>query len=343
MLWESVDPITALRERFKFDDFATASAWVSTTLRNYWGVQVTDTQRLVISDRNAIAWVRTAENGDCVVKWSMSTEHFDRLSASTRIIGILGESGVPVATPLSSPDGAVRIIVAGPAGPMSMAVLPHIDGDWLATDNAEAVKRAGATLAGIHETLGRLGEESEQFPTSDQRSLTAPTTASSGPTSASTPFEFRDSIGSWLNARDRGLAPAASRVLHDLLQSAPDFTDVPQLVHRDFRSANILTSGSRIVGVLDFDDMVRGHRVMDLAQASVYLNTRFTNWAPTKRSAQLTLRTGYETVRPLGHAESDWFDILLLWLSINAIPGPDDAFGWTAAANSLAETLSRTG
>ncbi|MEV6282703.1 phosphotransferase [Kribbella sp. NPDC051770] len=89
--------------------------------------------------------------------------------------------------------------------------------------------------------------------------------------------------------------------------------DAKQLVHNDFRAANVLTQGSKVVGVLDFDEMTWGHRVEDLAHASVYLATRFTNWGPTTDAVRRTLRDGYESVRPLTPAEAGVYDALVAW------------------------------
>ena len=101
-----------------------------------------------------------------------------------------------------------------------------------------------------------------------------------------------------------------------------------QLVHRDYRAANILTRDSQIVGILDFDDVQVDHRVSDLAQASVYLSTLFKEWGPTSETTRLALREGYESVRPLTSAERQWLDVLVLWLGINAIPDAQDDGGW---------------
>ena len=84
---------------------------------------------------------------------------------------------------------------------------------------------------------------------------------------------------------------------------------------------------SKVVGVLDFDDVMVGHRVKDLAQAFVYLSTRFTEWQPTTKAVGRALRAGYESVRPLSQAKARWFEILVLWQGLQAIPGENDTTG----------------
>jgi aminoglycoside phosphotransferase (APT) family kinase protein len=102
-------------------------------------------------------------------------------------------------------------------------------------------------------------------------------------------------------------------------------------VHNDFRAANILTRSSRIVAVLDFDEVAWTHPVADLAKAGVYLGTRFRDWRPTPSAARAELRAGYESVRPLDPVERRWFDVLVLWYGICAVPGPTDPAGWADA------------
>jgi homoserine kinase type II len=87
--------------------------------------------------------------------------------------------------------------------------------------------------------------------------------------------------------------------------------------------------------------MTLDHRVLDLARSSVYLGTRFRNWAPTERSAQIALMDGYESVRALSDAEAAWWPVLLLWQSIAAVGAQDPAAGWAEAADALARESAR--
>lgn len=265
MLWEQVEPEPALRERFGFEGFEAVGAWVPGVLAEVWGIEVAGTGRMVISGPNAIVWVDT-DRGPLVVKWSRVPELFGQLEASGRLLRVLDERGVPVAAPLQSKDGHERVLIDGPIGELSVAVLPEIAGDWLDIADEDAVHAAGVCLAELHNAL--RGYEDEQLPTVNPRSAT------------------------------------------DL---PPIEGDEPQLVHNDFRAANILTQGPKVVAVLDFDEIARGHRVEDLAYASVYLATRFTGWGPTPAPVRRTLRAGYESVRPLSPAEDERYDALVRW------------------------------
>ena len=308
MLWESADPSEALAGRFGFTGFDAAAAWLATALEGTWGLTPGPCTRLVISDRNAIAWV-----GGLVVKWSCAPERFARLDAAARLLRDLAGLGAPVAAPLATTSGRDRAVLAGPAGPLSVVVLPEVEGDWLDVADPVAVHAAGACLARLHRDLATA----------------RPAVGPVGPPPA-------EAVRDWLARQDPGHVPAASRRLADLLDAAPVLEDGTQLVHLDFRAANVLTRGSSVVAVLDFDEVAPGHRVVDLAKASVHLGTRFTGWRPTPAPAQRTFRRGYESVRPLAPAEARWFEALLLWLGLQAVPGPDDPGGWAAAARRAA-------
>lgn len=170
---------------------------------------------------------------------------------------------MPVPSPITSLNGLDRetLLVRetllawetleGPSCAVSFTVLPELAGDWLDVQDRAAVRSAGACLAEIHRTLGATHVDGSVF------------------SSRSTGLKER--IGGWLENFDRGFAPEATRRLVGLLARASELDDQTQLVHNDFRAANILTRNSRTTGVLDFDDVVIDHRVSDLAKASVYL------------------------------------------------------------------------
>jgi homoserine kinase type II len=312
MLWESAEPGSALEQRFGFADLGSVSRWVGRALGDTWGIAVEECTRIVISGQNAVAWVRS-DRGDLVVKWSRATSLFAGLEASTRLLGALAERDVPVAAPHATADGRVRVVIDGPAGPLSVAVLPQLAGSWLDTGDLAAVEAAGACLAEVHRAMATIDPE---------------------PPVPVLPGRPAERVALWLAAGDHGVVPAASQRLAALVAAAPELDDRPQLVHNDFRAANVLTQGTTITGVLDLDDVVVDHPVGDLAKASTYLGTLFRNWRPTPAAARRALRTGYETVRPLDPAEAGWLEILQLWHGLLAVPGAHDPAGWAAAVET---------
>nr|WP_240895342.1 phosphotransferase [Kineococcus siccus] len=274
-----------------------------------WDLEVEDCSRTVISDQNAVVWVRT-DRGDLVVKWSRAPDRFARLEASTGLLRTLAEHGVPVAVPVPTVSGRDRVTLPGPAGPLSVTVLPELAGTWLDVADPAAVRSAGACLAQVHDAL-------RDVPCHDPP-WTRPATG------------LRERVEGWLRTDDPGFAPGASARLAELLPRCPELQTTPQLVHGDFRAANVLTLDSRVVGVLDVDDVAVAHPVEDLARASVYLATRFTGWGPTSPAVRAELRAGYESVRPLAAAEARWLEALQVWQGLLAVLGPDDPAGWAA-------------
>ncbi|WP_309105231.1 hypothetical protein, partial [Microbacterium sp.] len=80
MLWEPNDPAEVMRRRFGFGSEAAAAGWVGALLRSHWGREVTACERIVMSDMNALAWVRVGSTR-MIAKWSPVTERFARLDA----------------------------------------------------------------------------------------------------------------------------------------------------------------------------------------------------------------------------------------------------------------------
>ncbi|HEY5271607.1 MAG TPA: phosphotransferase [Acidimicrobiales bacterium] len=76
-----------------------------------------------------------------------------------------------------------------------------------------------------------------------------------------------------------------------------------QLVHNDFRSANILHDGASITAILDFEDVTYRTRVADLAKATVLLGTRYHDWAPTSQLVREAFVAAYCDQAPLTSAE----------------------------------------
>lgn len=93
-----------------------------------------------------------------------------------------------------------------------------------------------------------------------------------------------------------------------------------QLVHNDFRSANILRDRTGIKAVLDFEQVTYRTRVADLAQTAVLLGTRYRNWAPTTRPVREAFVSAYREKFPLTSVEENQIE--------NRINSVLKAFGW---------------
>lgn len=310
MLWESTEPQSALKNRFGLGSFDEAAGWLTKVLANAWAIEVHTCERIIISGHNAIAWIST-DRGALVAKWSRDQDQFVKFAGTADLLNVLHKEGLPVAPPLAATDGRHRVIIDS----SSVAVQPHINGELLDTTADTAVRRAGASLARLH---GALAKQRDSRLTKLGRH-----------TGGS--LDLRQRLEAWLQHQDTGRAPAASARLRDRIASLPKIDREPQLIHNDYRASNVLTSGTEIIAVLDFDEVALDYCVSDLANASVYLGTRFTNWQPTPASVREAFLHGYESVRPLTRLERQWLHALTLWQGINAIPPGDDPAGWARA------------
>ena len=99
--------------------------------------------------------------------------------------------------------------------------------------------------------------------------------------------------------------------LHEALAAYPHridggrSTQQEQLVHNDFRSANILHDGTGITAVLDFEEVTYRSRVADLAKATVLLGTRYHDWGPTSQLVREAFVAAYHDQAPLTSAEQN--------------------------------------
>ena len=211
MLWEPVDAEEALTKRFGFTSAGSAADWARDAVWAGWAIPVDHCDRLAISAGNMLAWV-TAGDRRLIAKWSVFPGLFRRLADTATLTAWLHARGIPVAAPVPSVDGRLRLEVPN----ASLGVYPVVDGDLLDVDDPGQVTEAGRLLARLHGTLA--------------------------------------------------LYP------HRIDGGGPTGND--QLVHNDFRSANLLHDGTRISAVLDFEEVTYGTRVADLARATVLLGTR---------------------------------------------------------------------
>lgn len=240
MLWESVDPEEALTQRFGFADAVSATGWMGDTLSDTWAIPVDDCDRLVISDRNLLAWI-TAGDRRLIAKWSVAPERFQRLADTATLIMWLHDKGIPVAAPVPARDGRLRVELDN----VSLGVSPVIDGDLLDVRDPAQVAEAGRMLASLHDAMAA----------------------------------YPHRIGGGPSSRDE------------------------QLVHNDFRSANVLHDGTGITAVLDFEEVTYRSRVSDLAKATALLGTRFHGWGPTSQLVREAFVGAYCDHSPLTNAE----------------------------------------
>jgi homoserine kinase type II len=309
MLWAQDDPTEVLRDRFGFANAEAVSAWVTSTVKRHWGIRVESPERVLISDSNALAWVRSGDHR-LLLKWSVAPDRFERLALAAELTAWLGALQLPVSAPVPTLSGEVQVRSDG----VSMALQRVIDGDHLNVEDTDQVRVAGATLARLHHAL-------RAYPLGNSR-----------PEVLSVPAPLTALIEGWIASNPSTLPPDARDVLGRLLVLAPSDLPPAQIVQGDYRAANILCAGGAVVGVLDFEELRLDLRIVELARSAVMLGTLFRGWGPVTASVRQQFLDGYQTVHALTDAELQWWPILVLWYSLALVPPGDDPTGWGQAA-----------
>lgn len=315
MLWESVDPREALTRRFGFADAAQLAQWVTQVLSDTWGVEVISCDQVVISAGNALVWI-TGSKGPMIVKWSAVARLFPRLANVARLTSWLNGRGLPVSAPYPALDGDLQV----EGGGFSIGLQSVVNGSMLDADNGSQVHAAGAVLAKLHLAMAEYPDRGRLGP---------------GGQGDSTPLGAR--VERWLESGvDNRVAPLAESLRRRLTSLPSDsILPPPQLVHLDFRSANVLCDGDQITAVLDFEEAGADYPVCDLAKAAVLLGAQFTLWGPVSPDTHETFVAGYQAVRRLSSAEAAWLRPLVLWRTLQLAAKGSDPTGWTASAERM--------
>ncbi|RNI21397.1 phosphotransferase [Flexivirga caeni] len=310
MLWEACDPDETLSTRFGFRDAAAAATWVTATVEQHWAVRVVSCDHIVMSFHNVLAWLSTPD-GPMLAKWSIAQDGFARLANAGDLVAWLDRQGLPVSAPIATNDGRHQVDVGG----RSMSLQHTIDGELLDVDDPQQVYAAGVTLAALHAALAAF-PQAERF----------------GGARGWGRQPLRTQVSAWLDSASEQAPLAARRRLREMLERSPDQVLPTQLIHGDYRAANILCADREIVAILDFEDAGHGQRVADLARSAVLLGTRFRDWGPVSPLVREGFLDGYQSVTSLTDAEHAWWDPLVLWFSLTMIPSGDDPTGWADAA-----------
>lgn len=314
MLWEQRDPGAVLTERFGFADRTDAGRWAVTVLAEQWGIDVLRCERIVMSDRNALAWLAT-RSGRMVAKWSVAPDRFHRLAELARMTTWLGAKGLPVAAPIPTLDGRVQLEVDG----ASLGLLREVPGALLDTDDQDLVRAAGAVLGRLHHALSAYPDSGSVVD------------RSSSPTS---PTPLADRVLGWLETCPQQVPAAAREVLRQRVTHAGPEPLAAQLVHGDYRSANVICRDGAVAAVLDFEEARLTCRIDELARSSVLLGTRFRDWGPATAHVRDGFLAGYRSQVSLTADETRWWAPLVLWYSLAMIPQGGDPTGWGRAAMS---------
>ena len=319
MLWESADPLQVLAQRFRFATPAAAPDWLMATVKRTYGITVTAVDRLVMSSYNLLAWLTTAE-GPLLAKCCVFLPAHQRLLTAAELVVWLAQQSLPVSVPLPAQTGPETGAVQVRCDHFSVGVQRIMPGELLDPTAPAQATAAGHTLAQLHQALAVYPQATAFALPSPAQSLAA-------------------RLDQWVTATlakvsDPALVAALNMLQQQIKQLRADALTT-QLVHGDFRTANILWQANQISALLDLEEVRWGYRVNDLAWATIHLGTRYHNWGPVSQAVHQTFLASYRTIQPLTPTEAAWLPLLLCWhslaLAVGAVGGPMYAACWDAA------------
>lgn len=315
MLWESTDAQAALTQRFQFASVAAASDWLIKTISDIYGVRAVSVDRLVISSFNLLAWLTTTD-GPLLAKCCAFVRAHDWLANVAELLAWLEQQQLPVSVPVATSTGERQVL----RDHLSIGVQRIMPGSLLDPTQLEQAQAAGITLASLHHALAaypRAIDFASQTPLS--------TLAENIQTWAATKAATRP---------DRALVAGRKALLQSLQRSTlPELAS--QVVHHDYRAANILWHADKITAVLDFEDLRWSYRVNDLAWAAVHLGTRFHHWGPVSEAVHANFLAAYTSLHPLTAAEQAWLPRLMVWHSINLANAAAGGIAFDAAVEAV--------
>jgi len=297
MLWESSDAQVALTQRFQFASVAAASDWLIKIISDTYGVRVTSVDRLVISSFNLLAWLTTTD-GPLIAKCCAFVRAHDWLANVGELLAWLEQQQLPVSVPVAASTGERQVL----RDHLSIGVQRLMTGELLDPTQLEQAQTAGIILAQLHQALA-VYPRATDFARQDSLPTLAENIQAWGATKAAT--------------RPDVALVAGRKALMQSLQSGELSELTSQVVHHDYRAANILWQAGKITAVLDFEDLRWSYRVNDLAWAAVHLGTRFHHWGPISEEVHAHFLAAYTSRHPLTAAEQTWLPVLMLWHSLN--------------------------
>ena len=296
MLWESSNPDTVLAQRFHFATTDKATHWLADRIGRTYGLTVVSVDRLVMSSYNLLAWLTTTQ-GALLAKCCAFVAAHQRLRQVGELVVWLGQMQLPVAAPLVATVGSVQVL----CDHLSLSLQRVISGELLDPTQLVQAERAGVTLAQLHQALAT-------YPYATALATPAPVPS------------LLTQIEQWVQQKKATLTdPTLTANVTRLLAQVSQLATSPlatQLVHGDYRAANVLWRENEIAAILDFEEVRWGYRVNDLAWAAVHLGTRYHDWGPIALTVQQTFIQSYRAAYPLDAAEEAWLPALLAWHSL---------------------------
>ena len=231
-----------------------STQWISDIVDN-WEVRVSGAVEEILPE---VLFRFLSERGDDFVLKEVGRiddRVLNRLRFEYEVILHVYESGLPVAVPLR--DGQGRIVVPWEGHYYRLSpCLPSADGDVTGSARDLLFHNYGKIIAQMHLALAA-------FPHDRLEGRVERTVLESGVFDIGLPI-----ITAYLSG---GQQAGFRAMLADLAPTMRDaFRDLPeQLIHRDCHSENLLSCGSEVTGIVDWDHPIVGPRILDVAYFAV--------------------------------------------------------------------------
>jgi Ser/Thr protein kinase RdoA (MazF antagonist) len=208
------------------------------------------------------------------------------------ILRHLQAAGIPVALPLADRHGRIAVAWRGHNYTLSPC-LPDDGGALTGPDRHLLLRNYGAAIARMHRALAT-------FPQEDIRDWIEPIDLASEVFDTGFPI-----ILPYLTGEQAGRFRAIRSALAQKMPAA--FQGLTQqLIHRDCHAENLLSCGTQITGIVDWDHLAVGPRILDPAYFAVQLAKRQVR-DPQAMARWLDefplLLAGYQAVSPLLESE----------------------------------------
>ena len=234
--------------------------------------------------------------GRFILKIANADEPMELLELQTDILDFLADRDVGIDLPRTVPTktGARGLTAPGKAGATHwVRLLTYVQGELLGTIRP----RTPALLESFGEAIGHLDSELSEF---DHPAAVRPDFRWDLTRAAEV---IAAHVSHILDEKRRAQVEALGREFETVV--APVLVDLPRsVIHNDANDYNVLVSppaleGRRVVGLLDFGDVLETATVCDLAIGCAYALMGM----PDPLAAMISVVRGYHRVRPLAEAE----------------------------------------
>jgi len=228
--------------------------WISDIVA-IWDVRVSGVVEEILPE---VLFRFSSERGDDFVLkevGGIDDSVLNRLEFEYEVIRHVHNSGLPVAVPLRDRQGRVAVAWEGHYYRLAPC-LPSADGEVTGSARDLLFHNYGKTIAEMHLALAAFPRD--KLDGRVERTVLESEVFDVGMPIITAYLSGRQEAG--FRAMLADLAPA----MRDALRGLPE-----QLIHRDCHAENLLSCGSEVTGIVDWDHLIVGPRVLDVAYFAV--------------------------------------------------------------------------